>query len=305
MIILNFPYREERNPMRTRLAGIGFWAGVGLLGALMVGLAGEIPSELKVGGFLIGPQAYSFNRFTFFEAIEKAKQVGANVIEAYPGQKLSPADPTPFNHTASPTVWAKARIKLEQTGVRLLNYGVVNLGKTEEEMRKVFDFAKVMGIPAVTSEPDAATYDLIEKMVKEYNIKVAIHNHPKRANNPEYKYWDPQYVLSLVKDRDLRIGAAADTGHWVRSGIKPMDALKVLEGRIVSVHLKDLNEFSPKGHDVPYGQGVSEIRAVLDELRRQRFGGNISIEYEYNWDNSVPEIAQCISFVREYGKAGW
>ena len=268
-------------------------------------VAGEMPNELKVGGFLIGPQAYSFNRFSFFEAIDKAKQAGANVIEAYPGQRLSPDDKTPFNHSAPPAVWAKAKIKLEQAGVRLVNYGVVPLGKTEADTRQVFDFAKVMGIPTITSEPVDGSFDLIEKLVKEYNIKVAIHNHPKQPNNPNYKYWDPQYVLSCVKGRDPRMGAAADTGHWVRSGIKPLDALKVLEGRIISCHLKDLNEFGPKAHDVPYGQGVSEVKLVLDELRRQGFVGNISIEYEYNWDNSLPEIKLCIDFVREYGKTAW
>jgi sugar phosphate isomerase/epimerase len=101
------------------------------------------------------------------------------------------------------------------------------------------------------------------------------------------------------------MGSAADTGHWVRSGIKPIDALKVLEGRIISCHLKDLNEFSPNAHDVPFGQGVSEIKLILDELRRQQFNGNISMEYEYHWDNSLPEIMQCVDFVREYGKKNW
>jgi sugar phosphate isomerase/epimerase len=278
-------------------------------GGFMISLsglrAGEMPNELKVGGFLIGPQAYSFNHFSFFEAVEKAKQVGANVIEAYPGQRLSPEDKSPFNHQASAAVWAKARIKLEQVGIRLMNYGVVPLGKTEAETRQVFDFAKVMGIPTITSEPVDGSFDLIERLVKEYNIKVAVHNHPKQPNNPGYKYWDPQYVLSCVKGRDPRMGSAADTGHWVRSGIKPIDAVKLLEGRIISCHLKDLNEFGPNAHDVPYGQGVSDIKLVLDELRRQRFNGNISIEYEYNWDNSVPEIRQCIDFVREYGRTAW
>jgi sugar phosphate isomerase/epimerase len=105
----------------------------------------------------------------------------------------------------------------------------------------------------------------------------------------------------MVKGRDARLGACADTGHWVRSGVKPVEALKILEGRIASCHLKDLHEFGPGGHDVPFGTGVSDIKAVLDELKRQNFQGNISLEYEYNWDNSVPEVAQCIGFVRGYG----
>ena len=144
--------------------------------------------------------------------------------------------------------------------------------------------------------------DNIEKLVKEYNIRVAIHNHPKQSNNPGYKFWNPDYVLSLVNNRDARIGSCADTGHWVRSGIKPTDALKKLRGRILNVHMKDLNVFGPDGHDIPFGTGVSDIRGILQELQRQKFDGNISIEYEYNWDASLPEIAQCIGFVRGWGK---
>jgi sugar phosphate isomerase/epimerase len=109
-----------------------------------------------------------------------------------------------------------------------------------------------------------------------------------------------------VKDRDRRIGACADTGHWARSGVKPVDALRILRGRIISSHLKDLNEFSDRGHDVPAGTGVSDIPAILEELRRQSFSGNISIEYEYNMQNSMPEVAQTIGFLHGYGQAkGW
>jgi len=104
-----------------------------------------------------------------------------------------------------------------------------------------------------------------------------------------------------VKDRDPRIGSGADTGHWVRSGLTPIECLRILKGHIISSHLKDLHAKGPGGHDVPFGTGVSDIPDVLDELKAQNFAGNISIEYEYNWDSSVPEVAQCIGFVRGYG----
>jgi sugar phosphate isomerase/epimerase len=115
--------------------------------------------------------------------------------------------------------------------------------------------------------------------------------------------WDPNYVLSVVKDRDARIGSCADIGHWVRSGLKPVECLQILKGRVISSHLKDLNEFGKDGaHDVPFGTGVSGVKDVLDELKAQGFNGNISIEYEYHWTSSVPEVKQCIDFVRDYGK---
>jgi sugar phosphate isomerase/epimerase len=145
--------------------------------------------------------------------------------------------------------------------------------------------------------------DMIEKMVKEYDIMVGFHEHPKRPGDPTYRLWDPNYVLSIIKDRDPRIGCCADTGHWVRSNLKPVDCLRILKGRIVSCHLKDLNKMGPGAHDVPFGTGVSDIPGILEELRAQGFDGNLSIEYEYHWDNSAPEVGQCIGFVRGYGTA--
>ncbi|HUD49239.1 MAG TPA: sugar phosphate isomerase/epimerase, partial [Candidatus Baltobacteraceae bacterium] len=145
--------------------------------------------------------------------------------------------------------------------------------------------------------------DTIEKLVKEYDIMVGFHDHPKRPDDPSYRMWDPNYILSVVKDRDPRIGSCADTGHWVRSNLKPVDCLRILKGRIISSHLKDLNRMGPGAHDVPYGMGVSDIPGILEELKAQGFDGNISIEYEYNWDHSLPEVAQCIGFVRGYGEA--
>ncbi|HOX04314.1 MAG TPA: sugar phosphate isomerase/epimerase family protein [Candidatus Paceibacterota bacterium] len=264
----------------------------------------RIPAEYRINGFAIGCQAYSFNRFSVFEAIEKTAQAGAKVIEFYPGQKLSREEPSlTLDHNASGDVLAKVKAKLKEHGILAANYGVVGLPNNEAESRKVFEFARKMGIPAVTSEPSPDAMDLIERLVKEYDIQVGIHNHPRRPNDPNYKVWDPAYVLSMVKDRDRRIGAAADTGHWLRSDLQPIEALRLLEGRLISLHLKDLNQMGPSAHDVPYGMGVANVRGILMELHRQNFDGNISIEYEYNWDNSVPEIAQCIGFVRGFGGA--
>lgn len=277
----------------------------GLLAAFSLGAA-EIPAEQKTGGFFIGCQAYTFNRFTAFEAIEKTALAGGGVIEFYPGQTLSKENPDlKVDHNAGPEVIEKLKAKLAQHKLKAVNYGVVGIAKDEAEARKVFEFAKAMGMRAVTTESVEAL-DTIEKMVKEYDIMVGIHNHPKRANDPNYKVWDPNYVLSVTKDRDRRIGSAADTGHWVRSGLKPVECLRILKGRIVSSHLKDLDRMGEGAHDVPYGTGVANIPGVLDELKSQHFKGNIAIEYEYNWDNSTPEVGQCIGFVRGYGAAkGW
>lgn len=266
----------------------------------------KIPDEYATGGFFIGCQAYTFNRFTVFEAIEKTAQAGGKVIEFYPGQKLSKEQPDiAWDHHASAETVQMVKDKLAQHKIHAVNYGVVQVPNDEAQARKIFEFAKNLGLRAITTESVEAI-DIIEKLVKEYGICVGFHDHPKQPNNPNYRMWDPNYVLSMVKDRDPRIGSCADTGHWVRSNLKPVDCLRILKGRIISSHLKDLHEMGRDGHDVPFGTGVADVPGILQELKDQGFAGNISIEYEYHWENSTPEVAQCIGFVRGFGKAkGW
>lgn len=272
-----------------------------------------IPDEYKVGGFAIGCQAYSFNGyhklpapegkfngFSVFEAIEKTASAGGKVIEFYPGQSLSPQEPAVrFSHDSPPEVIDKVKAKLAQHKLLAVNYGVVGISKNEAEARKVFEFAKTMGIRAVTTE-SADAINTIEKLVKEFDIAVGFHNHGGTMDRPGYKIWNPLYVAGLVEGRDKRIGVAADTGHWCTSKLKPVECLRILQGRVISVHLKDKKDFG-ESHDVPYGEGVADIKACLDELKKQRFDGNLSIEYEHNWDKSLPEITKCIDFVRAYG----
>jgi sugar phosphate isomerase/epimerase len=263
--------------------------------------APPFPDELKVGGFVVGCQAYTFNRFSVFEAIDKTASTGAKVIEFYPGQKLSPEQPdVKFSHDAPPDVWDKVKAKLKEKNITPVAYGVVGLSKDEATSRKVFEFAKSFGIRVINTESVDAI-DTFEKLVKEYDIKVGFHDHPKRPENPDYRMWDPNYILEVCKDRDSRIGSCADIGHWVRSGLKPIDCVKILKGRVVSSHMKDLHAPLPSGHDVHWGQGVSGVKELLDEFKVQGFLGPISVEYEYNWDKNVEDATACIAFVREYG----
>lgn len=249
----------------------------------------------------LGVQAWSFNRFTFYEAIDKTAALGLNYIEAYPGQPLSKEKPNvKFGEMMPPQVRKEVKQKLQEAGVKLVNYGVVNLPNNESQCRRVFDFAKDMGIETIVSEPPPEALDLIERLCKEYKIKVAIHNHPRPA-----RYWHPDKVLAACKGRSLWIGACADTGHWVRSGLDTVEALKKLEGRIISLHFKDVIE----GHDCVWGTGTAKVKEMLAELNRQNFKGVFSIEYEYHWENSMPEIAQCIDYfdqlAAKLGQSRW
>jgi sugar phosphate isomerase/epimerase len=264
--------------------------------------AATIPDAAKVGEFYAGCQAYSFRLYTVFEAIDKTAQAGGKTIEFYPGQKFD--DTAKWDHNATPEMIDKVMKHLEAKGLTAVGYGVVKLGKDAAQDRKVFEFCKKVGISIVVTEPDVAGLDGIEALVKEFDIKMAIHNHPKRPLDRAYMFWDPDYVLGLVKDRDPRMGSCADIGHWVRSGLDPVECVKKLKGRIFDSHMKDLNEFgNVKAHDLPFGQGKSNIAGVLAEYHAQGYPGPLHCEYEYNWETSVPEITQCLEFVKNWKPA--
>jgi len=237
-------------------------------------------------------QAYSFNKFTFYEAIDKAASIGLKYIEAYPWQKLSKDRPDiTTNYDMTADIRAQVKKKLASADIKLINYGVVDLTNDEKQCRKVFDFAKDMGIETIVSEPPFDALDMIDKLCQEYKIKVALHNHPKPS-----RYYDPDTVLKACKGKSKWIGACADPGHWVRSGINPVEGLKKLEGKIISLHFKDMNEYGMKAHPVVWGTGISDVKAMLTELHRQGFTGVMSNEYEHNWMNSVPDIKACIEY---------
>ena len=156
-----------------------------------------------------------------------------------------------------------------------------------------------MGIKTIVSEPkvDKAVFDVIENLAKEYDIRVCFHNHPKPT-----KLWDPETVWNAVKDRHANIGFCADIGHWASSGMNPLDVVKKVGSRIHSFHFKDRESIQQWTHDRPFGTGIIELAAILDEVRKHGFAGNVSIEYEHNWDKSLPEIAQCAGYLRAYSK---
>lgn len=281
-------------PAPLALCAAGLW----LSG--LAACAAPIPASCRIGGFALGCQSWTFNHYTVLEAIDKTAEAGGKIIEFYPGQRFSPEHPDwKFDHNATDEMIAEVKARLARDGIRAVNYGVVAIPKNEAQARKIFEFAKKLDLYAITTE-SVGSMDTIEKLVKEYNIRVGFHDHQRRPLDPLYKMWDPHYVLSVLKGRDPRIGACADTGHWIQSGLNPVDCLKILRGRIISVHLHDMNEMSPNCHDVPAGTGVADVPGILDELKRQHFTGNISIEYEYNWMSNVVDVAQSIGFIRGY-----
>lgn len=244
----------------------------------------------------LGPTAYSFRLFTFFEAVDKTKELGLEYIEAFESQAIDKDIPGTIARDLPDETIEKIRRKLDDAGVKLTSI-YMGVPGDEDGCRRAFEFARKLGVGTIVSEPDPKDLDLIEKFCDEYEINLALHNHPKGTS----VYWDPKFVLEACEGRGQRIGACADTGHWQRSGIKPIDGVRTLGKRIISFHVKDLNEFGvPSAHDVPWGTGKGGLKETLAEVHRLGIEPAIfGIEYEHNWENSLPEIAESVKFFRE------
>ena len=259
-------------------------------------------------GWQLAIHAYTFRKFSIFQCIDKTAALGLKYMSLSGSVSLDGSNSVTTVNLSDKDAQA---IKDAATakGLTLVNIGVVKLPPDEAESRKVFEFAKKMGIDTLVAEPEPAALDTVEKLCKEYNIKVAIHDHPRPS-----RYWNPDTVAEAIKGRTPLMGACADTGHWLRSGLDPVECLKKLEGRVICLHFKDLVPEEPKAqanaagtgkkkksesramHDVPWGTGVGNIKAQMAELKRQHFHGAYCVEYEYHWENSMPEIAECVKF---------
>ncbi|MSU49314.1 MAG: sugar phosphate isomerase/epimerase [Opitutus sp.] len=245
----------------------------------------------------IAVMSYSFgyHKGTFFDAIDKTALTGARFIEISPGQPLSPTDATKMDSLSDAQI-ALFRERLASRNVSVVS-SYMTIPNDEAQARAQFVYAKKIGARNITTE-SYESVALLEKLAKEFDITVAFHFHGKQPTKPEYQGWDPNYIFKLVNKRDAHIGVCADTGHWATAGIVPLEAIKLLTGRIRALHLKDRPVIGQRAPDQVYGTGVVQIAEILRELERQRFSGPIIVEYETNPLNNVDEIKQCIEFVK-------
>jgi sugar phosphate isomerase/epimerase len=248
-------------------------------------LAQGTPNAEKLG-WRLGCESWTFRLFSLFEAIDKTASLGLHCLETGSGVKLSKEQPNVnFGEDSPAAVRGAVKKKLADSGVKLVSFAPAPL--SQNVTRKTFDFAKDMGVEMVLAEPEEDTLDAIDRLCEEYGINFAIHNHPKPSH-----YWNPETVLKVCKGRSPRIGACADTGHWLRSGLNPTECIKKLEGRIISFHFKDLNRAGPDAYDVPWGTGACDVKGMLAEVHRQGIRAPFFVEYEYNCENNLPEIAR-------------
>ncbi len=239
---------------------------------------------------------------TFFEAIDHASRADVKAVEGRPYQISAETGDAELGPSAPVEALEKTRRKLKDAGLKLVSYYAGNFGKDEAEMRRLFEFGKSMGIEVFVGEPTPQKLPALDKLANEFGISVAIHNHPKRPKQSAYAYWDPAVIMKMVEKYSKRIGCCADTGHWVRSGLDPVACLKRYEGRLLYLHLNDVSEKGPQGHDVIMGTGVADGRGMLAELHRQKFSGQISFEYQNNVKDRPADVRKNAEYVRKIAR---
>ena len=247
-------------------------------------VASDTSSPGSTSGFTLGVQMWTFNHFTFSEALDKVDSAGIKNIEAFWGQKLGGGLPGEFGADMNADTRSKLKTLLQKKGISITAMGVI-VPQNKAEWIKAFELAKEFSLSYITCEPIKTQWDMIDSLAGVYNINIAIHDHPQPN-----AYATPDSVLAAVKGHQ-HIGSCADVGHWSRNGVNPVDALKQLEGHIYGVHLKDIVKFNDtKAADTVVSKGVVDFPAIFKELKRQNFKGMMSVEHESNWEHNLPDV---------------
>jgi len=239
-------------------------------------------------GWKLALQTWTNNKKSLFDSLELCKKLGVKYAECYPGQVLETGKKPAFGPGMSQAEIDATLAKAKECGVTIIHAGVMGIPGKMEEAVKLFTWAKKIGLTVINSEPDPKDLPVIDKAAVETDMKVGIHDHPKPS-----RYWDPEYVISLVKDLQ-NVGMCADVGHWVRSGLNPTEILKKHADQVVSSHFKDMAKGAgPNGyHDVIWTTGMGDVKGMLTALKNGDFKGVFSIEFEWEWKEET--LAACV-----------
>ena len=256
------------------------------MGAAMLGTrqsaAANATRRLKEElGLTLGIQMFSLRAFSADVALQHAAAAGFEQVEFYKGM-LSP--------NASADEIAKIKRMVAEQGLSMSAHGVNRFGKDTKANENLFEFAKAIGVKNITADPEPAAFDQLDELVEEFDIRIAIHNH-----GPRHRYNRVVDVLKAIEGHDERIGACADLGHYIRSGERPTEVIRLLQGRLYGIHLKDFAEMKDKAEGVILGKGHLDVEAVVDALIAVKFpsDGALSLEYEKNKNDPIADIQEC------------
>jgi sugar phosphate isomerase/epimerase len=249
-----------------------------------VGLADQ-DSDDPYKPFKMGLQSYSLRglkrdgKSDLAKALAATKGLGLHYWESYVAH-------VPMN---DPKGLEDAKGALTAAGVSLAGYGVVHMGADADANRRIFEFAKSLGLEYVSADIDPGAFDALDKLVEEFGVGVGIHNH-----GPGHRFAKIETISEAIKDHHQKIGCCIDTGHFLRSGIDPVDAALAFAGRTYGVHLKDV-----KGAKTFTVLGKGDLRTVdfLKVLAKNKYKYCLAIEYEESEDDPVADIKECLAEV--------
>lgn len=274
---------NRRHFLQTSLVGTTALAALALPETLRAAVAK--PGRVLDGGLKLGVASYTLRKFSLDEAIAMTKEAGVRYIclkDMHLPLKSTPAERQ------------EARKKIETAGLALMGAGVIYMKNNEEEVRGYFEYAKDAGVPTIVCSPDPDALDTVEKFAKQYDIRIAIHNH----GPTDKKYPSPLDVLKLIKNRDAHMGICIDVGHTVRIDQDPVPIIEECASRLYDFHMKDVTEATPKGKPVAVGRGVIDIVAVLKTLLKIKYPYHLALEYEDKADAPMPGMCESFGYIR-------
>jgi sugar phosphate isomerase/epimerase len=234
----------------------------------------------------LGVASYSFRKFPRAKAIEMTKALGTKWINLKSFH---------LPYEASPEELAAARREVEAAGLQIVGGGTITFDKdTDEGVQRYFDYAKNAGLPLIVGTCDEPVMPRVEKFAKQYDIKVAIHNH-----GPEDKHFPSPYdVLKVVKNMDRRVGLCIDVGHTVRTGTDVVQAIADAGPRLLDMHVKDLRDLKVRDSQCIVGEGQIPFPDIFRQLQKQRYAGYVNLEYEIDADDPLPGMKQSFAYMR-------
>jgi sugar phosphate isomerase/epimerase len=271
----------SRRALFGTVAAAAAWTTVrGVADAEPVAAPADRAAPLK-----LGVASYSMRNFPLDKALDMAKTLGVKYM-TFKDVHIPRTDP--------PEATRALRAKIEAAGITIMGGGTITIPNDPVQIKKEFEYAKNAGFPLIFVSPEPGALDTIERMAKEYDIKVAIHNH-----GPEDKMWPrPQDAYAAVKSRDKRLGLCIDIGHTTRTGTDPVKACRECRDRLYDMHVKDLASATEKESQVAVGRGVIDFPGLFRTLIDIGYQGQVGLEYEIKPDDPLPGMIESIAYMR-------
>lgn len=268
-------------PTRRQMAG--FAAGLFFAGNRPAGASAAAAAREE---FKLGVCTYSFHEFARKLTLTLIGQLGVKYVSVKDFH---------LPYTAAPEEIDRAKAAFRKAGLTIVSGGTIPLqDDNPADLKKHFAYAKACGMPMMVAAPTHNTLDEVEKLAREFDIKVAIHNH-----GPEDKHFPtPKSVLDAVKGRDPRMGLCMDLGHSLRTGANVVEEIAAAGSRLLDVHIKDLEDPSDKKSQCDVGRGVMPVPAIFKQLKKMNYQGCVNLEYEINSDNPVPGMLHSFGYMR-------